>query len=97
IKDELEALYEPNVSHRHRHNMVLSVEDGLLAYFHKSVRVPYPRLGGNDLAGSFSTPSHDKYHHLKLFGAFMFMLTANKTLLLPEFSDYLTGFETAGA
>jgi hypothetical protein len=97
IKDELDNLYEPGVLHRHKHNMILSVEDGLLAYMHKDVRVPYPRLGGHDLKSSFSTPGDDTYHHLKVFGSFMFMLTSNKTLLLPEFSDYLVGFETAGA
>lgn len=97
IKGDLDTLYEPGVLQRHKHNIVLSVEDGLLAYMHKDVRVPYPRLGGYDLVASFSTPTDDKYHHFKLFGAFMFMLTANKTLFLPEFSDYITGFETAGA
>ena len=97
IKDDLNELYDPNILHRHRHNMILSVEDGLLAYLHKDVRVPYPRLAGQDLRSSFTTPGDDKSQHLKLFGACMFMLTANKTLLLPEFTDYVTGFQTAGA
>jgi hypothetical protein len=90
IENEIDGLYEPAVLHRHKHNMVLSIEDGLLSYLDKNDKtLPYTRLGGVDLRNRFTYPGSNPYVHLKLFGSYMFMLTSNKTLLYPEFSDYL--------
>jgi hypothetical protein len=75
--------------HRHKHNMILSVEDGLLSYFAaQDVNLPYARFGRADLKHRFTYPDINKYVHLKIFGSYVFMLTANKTPLYPEFSDY---------
>lgn len=90
IVNEIDSLYGPEVVHRHKHNMVLSVEDGLLCYFDKNDKsLPYPRLSNTNLKHRFVSPGDNKYVHFKLFGSYVFMLTANKSLLYPEFSDYL--------
>lgn len=90
IENEIDGMYAATVLHRHKHNMVLSIEDGLLSYFDANdVNLPYPRLGKVDLKHRFTYPTENKYVHFKLFGSYMFMLTANKTLLYPEFSNYI--------
>lgn len=89
IENEIDALYNPTVLHRHKHNMILSVEDGLLSYVSKEINLPYPRLARVDLKHRFTYPDENPYVHLKFFGSNLFMLTANKTLLYPEFADYL--------
>jgi hypothetical protein len=96
IENEIDGLYNVSVEHRHKHNMILSVEDGLLSYSSfdlTDTNLPYTRLGGVDLKHRFTYPDTNKYIHLKLFGSYMFMLTANKTLLYPEFSDYIGTLE----
>lgn len=90
IANEIDGFYDDSVLHRHKHNMILSIEDGLLCYFDKNDKtLPYPRLDRLDLRNRFTYPGDNKHVHLKLFGSYMFMLTSNKTLLYPEFSDYL--------
>lgn len=90
IENEIDGMYAATVLHRHKHNMVLSIEDGLLSYFDTNdVNLPYPRLRKVDLKHRFTYPTANKYVHFNLFGSYMFMLTANKTLLYPEFSNYI--------
>jgi hypothetical protein len=94
IENEIDGMYGISVQHRHRHNMILSVDDGLLSYFdHNDKNLPYPRLNKVDLKNRFTYPGSNNYVHLKLFGAYMYMLTTSKTLLYPDFSDYIGAFD----
>jgi hypothetical protein len=94
IENEIDGMYEVDVLHRHKHNMILSVEDGLLSYFDQNNKnLSYPRLNNVDLKNRFTYPGKNNYVHLKLFGAYMFMLTASKTLFYPDFSDYIGTLE----
>jgi hypothetical protein len=90
VENEIDSWYGPDVQHRHKHNMILSVEDGLLSYFDKNdFNLPYSRLRGVDLKHRFTYPGDNKYVHVKLFSSYMFLLTSSKTLFYPEFSDYV--------
>ena len=91
LSNQIPGFYDATVLHRHKHNMILSLEDGLLSYVDKNgVNLPYPRLANMDLKNRFMRPTPaNKYVHFKLFGSYMFMLTANKTPLYPEVSNYL--------
>jgi len=97
LESELDNFYDRGVLHRHKHNVILSIEDGLFSYLQDGVKLPYPCLGGLDLKHKLTTAANDPYLHFRMFGAFMFMLTANKTLLFPEFSDYIAGVQPVGA
>jgi len=98
FENEIDGLYDAGVAHRHKHNMILSVEDGLLSYASpEGTNVPYPRFWGRDLKSRFSYPNNDPYVHLKIFGSFMFMITANKTPWYPEFSNYIALSNGGGA
>ena len=90
IENEIDGFYLSSISHRHKHNMILSIDDGLLCYFDKNGKtLPYPRLGGADLKHRFTYPGDNKFVHFNLFVSYMFMLTASKTLLYPDVSNYL--------
>jgi len=94
IENEIDNMYDPSVSHRHKHNLILSLEDGLLSYFDKNgMTLPYPMLDGVDLKHRFTYPGSSNYVHFEIFGTYMFMVTSSKTLLYPEFSNYIGGLD----
>ncbi|WP_322058496.1 DUF6602 domain-containing protein [Paraburkholderia sp. J63] len=90
IENEIDRFYDPCVAHRHKHNVILSMEDGLLTYIDQGgTTVPYPRFVTQDLKNLFSFPKHDEYYHFKIFSSLLFLLTTNKTPWHPEFSKYV--------
>lgn len=94
IETQIDGLYDASIEHRHKHNLILSVEDGLLSYYdHNQMNHSYPKLGTVDLKHRFTWPGTNAYVHFKLFASYIFMLTSNKTLLYPEFSDYMGTIE----
>lgn len=94
IENEIDGMYRSDIQHRHKHNLILSLSDGLFSYFGSDgLNVAYPMVKGANLKHIFIWPGENAYAHLQLFGSFMFMLTTHKTLLYPEFSDYLGGID----
>jgi hypothetical protein len=94
IETQIDGLYDRSIVHRHKHNLILSVEDGLLSYYDRNqMNLPYPRHGQIDLKHRFTWPETNAYVHFKLFSSYMFMLTSSKTLLYPDFSDYVGTIE----
>lgn len=90
ISTDIDSLYESDIEHRYKHNMVLSIEDGLLAYFDDTNKaLPYSRLNKKNLKYRFTKPSTNNHIHFKLFASYMFMTTTSKTLLYPEITDYM--------
>ena len=86
----IDELYESKVEQRHKHNMVLSIEDGLLTYIDQLGRdSPYPEVRGERQLVRFQWPDTNPINHFKSFAASMFMLAVNKTLLYPELSFYM--------
>lgn len=86
---EVDELYDSSIEHRHKHNLILSIEDGILAYSSEGGFLPYPRLANLSLKHQFFRPTEGGYCHIRAFAMFMFMITANKTLFYPEISDYI--------
>lgn len=90
IEQELDSLYDTSVVHRHKHNMILSIEDGLLSYCgDRNLNMPYSRLNGSDLKHRFSFPDTNNQYHFRYFATYMFMITTNKTPFYPEISNYM--------
>ena len=74
------------------HNMILSLEDGLLLYRDETKEELavncYPIFWGNDQKGVF-IPANEEKDHLRLFFKFLFELSTNATILYPEIGDYM--------
>lgn len=90
LSTEINKLYGESIEYRHRHNLILSVEDGLLAYYeHSGKTMMYPVFNNAKLKNRFVTPGENPYVHLKYFASYLFMGTSSATILYPEISDYM--------
>jgi hypothetical protein len=87
---ETEAWYDASSPREFRHNMVLSIEDGLLLYFDdNSKSIMYPTFNGKILLPRFVKPVENPVVHFHLFCSYIFMLTSSCTIFYPEITDYM--------
>jgi hypothetical protein len=90
----IDELYENDVLRRHRHNLILSLEDGLLLYYfdvdRKALPWPvFPAGSSRALQNRAITPAEgSESAHLKYFAAMIFLLTSSATILYPEMVEY---------
>ena len=90
LSTEINKLYGDSTEYRHRHNLILSVEDGLLAYYDNNGKtMMYPVMGNTKLKNRFVEPGENQYVHLKQFASYLFMGTTSATILYPKLSDYM--------
>ena len=77
-----------------RHNLVLSLEDGILCYknhlLERDVSIPwmYPWVLNERMKNRFLFPGESGRNHLGVFTAYLFLLCANATIYLPHLADY---------
>ncbi|MGN7740341.1 DUF6602 domain-containing protein [Pseudomonas sp. 22526] len=89
LETEIDAMYDSSIEHRHKHNLILSIDDGVLAYASEGGFLPYSSLAGINLKHQLFRPTEGGVCHIRAFAMFVFMITASKTLFYPEISDYL--------
>ena len=94
IENEIDSWYDPEIEDQNKHNMILSIEDGLLAYYDPSCTLPYSLMNGKKLKNRFTYPDTNPLIHFKFFSSYMYMLCSSKTLLYPEVTDYMA--QTSG-
>jgi hypothetical protein len=92
----MDELYEDDVLRRHRHNLVLSLKDGLLLYYYDvdGMALPWPvfQLGSTkvELKNYVIIPDKEwELAHFRLFATYIFMATSAATILFPEMTDYM--------
>lgn len=92
IVTDINNLYSSDLTYRYRHNLVLSLEDGLLLYYDPKERRPmmYPTLGYECLKNRLVKPSSNQLIHYKLFATYIFMGISRTTILFPEMADYIS-------
>lgn len=95
------SLYEPDIPQRHRHNLVLSLQDGLLAYTNfDRVTMMYPEMSSGlegttrvrpvPLKNRFVMADHDDpSSHIRLFCTYLFLVSSNTTILYPDMASYI--------
>ena len=100
LADDVEAFYDADIPRRHRHNMVLSLHDGLLLYADSNGKsMMFPELSGRLVGGTLTgheihrnrivKPSTGSYGHLRLFCSYIFLLTSSVTILYPDITSYM--------
>lgn len=84
-------LYDSDVPACHKHNMVLSLTDGVLLYRTADGRqYSVPNIGDDAYTNCWiPAKDDDPYFHFEIFAHFLFMMTSQKHLLYPEWVDYL--------
>jgi hypothetical protein len=92
---DISTLYDQNLYHGFKHNLILSIEDGLLLYYyndptlgHKNLM--HPVFRSVNLKNNFLTPGQNKYTHFNCFANYIFQMATGKTILYPELSDYIS-------
>jgi hypothetical protein len=89
------ASYNSSVGHHNKHNLILSIEDGLLTYYFfdsKTKRhrfLPYPIDMREKLKNAFVPSKPANNEHFKHFAHYMFFGISNSSILHPETANYL--------
>jgi hypothetical protein len=87
IDKEIDSMYDPEVQPRHKHNLILSVEDGLLLYWDRALS-PIPSIEQRILESTFLFPAENPYCHFCVFFTSMHVLMHSRTELLAELGQY---------
>lgn len=89
----LNNIYSKGVAPNHRHNLLLSLKDGLATYYSEQeggphLSIPYPIFNSAPVKTVFteSTPEND---HIKTFASYMFMGASGTALIQPDIISYL--------
>ncbi len=94
----LDELYEGSLLHKHRHNIILSLQDGLLGYWVDIVGMqeqiaPYPVLfpekGIRKELKDGVVESNSENVHLRYFAHFLFLAMSRATVLFPDLANYM--------
>ena len=99
ITNELNTLYESDIEPRNKHNLILSIDDGLLLYSfpeytgpgNKTSPVPAVYNPMLQVQKSFFLGRYDKdpYQHFKIFCTYLFSRTKSISILSPDLAYYL--------
>ena len=90
---EIDEAYDDNSHPMYRHNMILSIEDGLYIYHsekyveHNKTARPYEKNG--EYTTKRISPGKDGITHIKYFAKYMFEGTIIPPILYPEIEDYI--------
>lgn len=86
-------IYSNGIHPNHRHNLILSINDGMAAYYSEKddgihLSIPYPIFYGQPVKTVVTDPTKDN-DHIKSFASFMFMGVSGTTLIKPDITSYL--------
>lgn len=94
---ELNELYEEDIEPRFKHNMILSLNDGLYTYYSITnddpITIQYPVLNTYQLKNLQITDAK-KYIPFKLFSSYLLFSLLSVTTLFPDLVQYLGSFES---
>jgi hypothetical protein len=71
-----------------RHNLILSIDDGLICYYDGNKTIGYP-IFANKSCKNRITFADSRYPYFKLFASYMFLATSSASILYPEITDYM--------
>lgn len=90
ISNEINGYYDADIENFNRHNLILSIEDGVLVYYDDNgVSLMYPTIRGVKLRNRFTIPGENKFIHFKCFMHYLFMGVCSTTILYPETKNYI--------
>ena len=96
IENELDKMYAEDVEYWNRHNLILSIEDGLLHYTIKQPNEDLafwaPTYNGATYHRFTKKENTNKYNHFKSFAMCLFNGVSFSTVLFPEIVNYMKNF-----
>lgn len=96
LVNEISTFYENDIDSIYKHNMILSIEDGLMTYFivhnGKPTTIHYPVIAEKELKNLLISDNY-KYVPFKLFGSYFFQAITTQTVLYPDLNTYIKNFK----
>jgi hypothetical protein len=99
LPEEINNAYETGIADRYKHNLILSIDDGVIAYhgaedggilnhqfFH------YPVWYNKPMKNRLISLTDSEYVHFEFFCNSLFMLATTKIIYYPEFQQYIGSF-----
>lgn len=97
IEKEINQMYDAEITYHNRHNVILSIDDGLLAYTPSSIKDDYiytnPILKDKNLNKFIPSNKLNEYHHFRIFALGLYQGISTTSILYPELTNYLKGIE----
>jgi len=91
LHNEIREFYNNEGPHRYWHNLLLSIEDGILLYNDPRGQVSlYPEINERSSTVKFILPADDSIDHIKAIAHFAFGGLNQATVLYPDISQYRT-------
>ncbi|GIO27467.1 DUF6602 domain-containing protein [Ornithinibacillus bavariensis] len=96
ILQELDSFYEEGLPPKFKHNVILSLEDGLFTYYmkvnEKSMTVQYPVMFKNQYK-NIHIQDKDVFVPFKSFLSYLYNSVQSATILVPDLVNYMGGCE----
>lgn len=81
IVNEIDSFYEEDIKQYQKHNLILSIKDGLLAYYDKNNKtIMYPYIQQQNLKNNFTIPDRNINAHIYAASSFIFSSTTSGTI-----------------
>jgi len=98
LLQEIDGFYEEDIEKHNRHNLILSLNDGLYTFYFinekgKTNTVHYPHLS-NTKVKNLHIDEDGKYVPIKLFGSYFYQAITSHTVLNPDLIRYTTKYES---
>ncbi|MEW9573168.1 DUF6602 domain-containing protein [Rhodanobacter sp. Si-c] len=102
LVNEVGGMYSSDIAIRHRHNLILSLKDGIFLYLDDNNKsMMFPEITGRIqqdgsisqkcvLKNRFVKPDKSLFCHVHLFCTYMFLMTSSVTVLYPDMACYLS-------
>lgn len=91
LVNEFDELYDESIEQSYKHNLILSINDGLFAYYYENNNnklIPHPKSFNSNLKNILSIPVNEYNHFNGLFHMY-FNALSESSILSPEFMMYL--------
>lgn len=96
LHNEINDLYRNDIDKKYKHNIILSIEDGIILYcganeggIRPDQSMPLPIWVGKELKNRIVIPGDHEFIHFQFFCSYIFMLASTKAIYYPEFNDYV--------
>lgn len=87
IINDIDNLYDSDIDYQDRHNIILSLEDGIILYTDGKKNLPYPKFV--NINNAIFNPASNNNHHIKAFAHFLYMVTSSSTIYYPDLILYM--------
>lgn len=87
LPKEINAMYN-DVEQNCKHNMILSINDGIFLYSKGNKIIPYSSINGESAKNALIAADENNMH-IKIFASNIFLTSSSATIFFPEMGNYI--------